>query len=70
MPDEKSNDLAWAIQDFLEGLREARVLAPCDVCGFPVARAITYDGAWLCGQHMPEPEEQQEPLEIKDEEDG
>lgn len=65
-----NSSLVWGIQHFLDALRDARMLAPCDECGFPVARAIMYDGEWRCSEHLPEATDQTDYPEIEDEEDG
>lgn len=64
------SSLVWGIQHFLDALRDARMLAPCDACGFPVARAIMYGDEWRCSEHLPEATDQTDYPEIEDEEDG
>lgn len=72
MPGESSAAIVLIMQDLLDALRDSRLVAPCEECGYPVPTPITYDGTWLCSQHAPELDIEPEDLitEMEEPEDG
>lgn len=72
MTDEKDHSIVWIIDDFLTMLRDSRLVAPCEECGYPVPTPITFGGEHLCSYHAPQPEldDAAHPIEMEEQEDG